>query len=496
LAQLGRHDEAVAGRLKALGIPARDPGTPPALVDLSAHYNLSFQDQTHPWEPTRSVESLASLEPGDRFLAGVRFDVRGAIRAGNSPNPAEGRFLTPHVRDLAIHQHCRRLHFLHVIYYAGQQGVAAGRYVVHYEDGSQVEIPLVHDQNIGYWSGSTALVGGELVRAWIRAGEPTPHLDRWGRLYRFGWSNPKPHLRIETVDLEPAKATTGAGLQAMLLVAITAQAEPTPTITRHPQRLIVKAGEPASFNVEAQDEAPVAYQWQLNDEKLPAATNATLHLPAAERLHVGQYTVHVRSRVAEPVIAVTSQPAGLAVQEGDLIVGALRRQMFTNLPGSKLTDLTNALHFPLRPNSVDWVPQFEVPPDAADHYGVRLTGFLLPPESDEYRFYLSSDDEGALFLSTDDSQANARLIAREPLWTASRDWTVRHGRPNQENVSRAIRLDGGRRYSVEALMKEGEGADSLAVTWRLSDEPEPGIGSPPIPGRYLAVPAEWIKTQP
>lgn len=164
LEQLGRHDEAVAGRLKALGIPVRDPGTPPALLDFSAHYNLSFQDQTHPWEPTRGVESLASLEPGDRYLAGVRFDLRGAIRAGNSPNLADRRFLTPHARGLAVHQHCRQLHFLHVVYYVGQQGGAAGCYVVHYEDGSQVEIPILRDENIGYWSGSTEPARGDLLR--------------------------------------------------------------------------------------------------------------------------------------------------------------------------------------------------------------------------------------------------------------------------------------------------------------------------------------------
>lgn len=75
------------------------------------------------------------------------------------------------------------------------------------------------------------------------------------------------------------------------------------------------------------------------------------------------------------------------------------------------------------------VHQFESPSNFADCYGVRLTGYLVPPKSGPYRFYLGSEDEGALFLSTDDSPG----------------------------------------------------------------DPPPESFSPPIPGTYLAVPTDWLE---
>ena len=61
-------------------------------------------------------------------------------------------------------------------------------------------------------------------------------------------------------------------------------------------------------------------------------------------------------------------------------------------------------------------------------------------------------------------------------------------RPNQENISKPIPLEEGRRYYIEALMKEGEGGDCLGVVWQLPGGVPPVFGDPPIPGTYLAYP--------
>ena len=112
---------------------------------------------------------------------------------------------------------------------------------------------------------------------------------------------------------------------------------------------------------------------------------------------------------------------------------------------------------------------------------------------DEDRYYICSDDEGVLLLSTDESVEHKRPVAHEPEWNPSRLWVLPHGRPKQENVSEPIRLEAGRHYYVEALMKEGKVLDNLAVTWQLPGEPPPENLAPPIPGAYLAVPDEWPK---
>jgi hypothetical protein len=51
--------------------------------------------------------------------------------------------------------------------------------------------------------------------------------------------------------------------------------------------------------------------------------------------------------------------------------------------------------------------------DWADNYVQRLSTWFVPPTTGRYVFYLSSDDDSDLFLSTDENEANKRLIAQQ-----------------------------------------------------------------------------------
>ena len=57
---------------------------------------------------------------------------------------------------------------------------------------------------------------------------------------------------------------------------------------------------------------------------------------------------------------------------------------------------------------------FEVPTNALDNYGTRLRGYLCPAVSGNYTFWIASDDNGELWLSTDETEANKTLIANVP----------------------------------------------------------------------------------
>jgi hypothetical protein len=253
----------------------------------------------------------------------------------------------------------------------------------------------------------------------------------------------------------------------------------------------VAAGENVVFAVAAQSDAPLLYQWQFNEADLPGATNATLAIKPVRREDAGVYTVQVRNALADSVLTLTSKPAALMVKADDLSYGTLRREMFTNVSGLKLSDLTNHARFPNSPDGVDFVHQFETPSNVADNYGVRLTGYLVPPKTGAYRFFICSNDEGAFLLSIDQSPEHKRRIAHEPGWNDARLWTATHSRPNHDNISETIHLEAGRPYFIEALTKAGEGWDNLGVAWQMPGEPPPENFAPPIPGTYLAVPAEW-----
>ena len=98
----------------------------------------------------------------------------------------------------------------------------------------------------------------------------------------------------------------------------------------------------------------------------------------------------------------------------------------------------------------------------AEDYGQRFTAWITAPTTGNYVFWISSDDNSVLYLSTDEQPAGKQTIASVPGWTNSREWTK-----YPEQQSAAIPLQAGRRYYVEALMKEASGGDNLAVRWKL-----------------------------
>ncbi|MGC8888187.1 MAG: lamin tail domain-containing protein [Verrucomicrobiia bacterium] len=149
------------------------------------------------------------------------------------------------------------------------------------------------------------------------------------------------------------------------------------------------------------------------------------------------------------------------------------REVYTGINGTAISDLTNSPSFPSSPSLEDLLTNyFEAPTDWNDNYGTRVRGLIIPPMTGNYIFWIASDDNSQLFLSTDDNPANKRLIASVNSWTSSREWTKE---ANQQSAP--IRLTNGVRYYIEALQKEGGGGDNLAVGWQLPD----GTLERPIP---------------
>lgn len=144
----------------------------------------------------------------------------------------------------------------------------------------------------------------------------------------------------------------------------------------------------------------------------------------------------------------------------------LLREVWTGIGGGvSVSDLTSSPNYPSRPSSANYVTDlFEAPIDVLEEYGQRLHGYLVPPLTGDYTFWISSDDGGALYLSSDEDPAKATRIARVDGWTSPREW-------NRESNQRSapIRLTAGNAYYISALMKEGYGGDNLAVRWRLPD---------------------------
>ena len=157
--------------------------------------------------------------------------------------------------------------------------------------------------------------------------------------------------------------------------------------------------------------------------------------------------------------------------------GSILREVYQGIGGNAISDLTNNPIYPNSPTLTNFVTDlFESPSNFDDNYGQRMHGYITPPVTGNYTFWLATDDNGALFLSTDSDPANVRLIASVPDWAGQREWTK-----FPEQQSAPVALKAGQSYYIMALQKEGGGGDNLAVRWLRPD----GVDEGPIPATYL-----------
>ncbi len=172
------------------------------------------------------------------------------------------------------------------------------------------------------------------------------------------------------------------------------------------------------------------------------------------------------------------------------LVHGLNYERFDNLTGTSVSDLTTNADF-TSADSHSYIEDFEIPENIGDEYGARVRGYIVPPISGEYEFWVSSDDESEVYLYTvyDKSHANfslptiAQTISNDPLIHI----TGSHSQPREfEDSFKAVHgssytqwdqyvgqtyfsknLEVGKLYYVEALYKEGTAGDHLSLGWRL-----------------------------
>jgi hypothetical protein len=165
-------------------------------------------------------------------------------------------------------------------------------------------------------------------------------------------------------------------------------------------------------------------------------------------------------------------------------LGNIVYELWENISGTNLDDLKNNWNYPSNPSSTGELNSFEWDLADTDNYGGRIHGWLYVPADGEYTFWICTDDQGELWLSTDDDPGNVELIAYvkdSPTATggyASLNQWDKY--PSQE--SEPVSLMGGQRYYIMALWKEGSGGDHCQVAWQGPGIPERTI----IPGGNLS----------
>lgn len=222
LRQLGRLAEIEATQDQLYRIPERAPSLPSRLIDLTGFYNAGLSRNWH----GHPDGNLASLRPGVHRLDGVPFDIRGIVQLQCDMMRVDQnlRVLTHQyprrIEGIPIDQRAESIHFIQASLYGssvfGPKGIPVVSYIFRYSDGTRHVFDLklgehTRDWWIGKPSNSPAFTPEAGLNLVWQAYIPSGNIG----LFKTTWINPKPDLRIESLDLVSAMTTPGAFLLAI-----------------------------------------------------------------------------------------------------------------------------------------------------------------------------------------------------------------------------------------------------------------------------------------
>jgi hypothetical protein len=258
-------------------------------------------------------------------------------------------------------------------------------------------------------------------------------------------------------------------------------------ITSAPASATVTEGWAASFSVAATTDSQVpiiSYQWKRNGVDIPGANSSTYTTPILSQANNNdKYTVVVN---APGATATTTAAANLTVQPGVVSTGFLRYEAW---PGKGLADVENNLAgiAPIMSALV----RAQTTNSVADNYSDRISGYFIPPTTGNYVFFVGSDDDSNLYLSTDSEPANKKLIAHEAGWSSYANWTTAGGAGSVASDKRSdqfantqwpggtvITLNANQRYYIEIDHHEGTGGDWVGAYYKLEADADPANGTP------------------
>ena len=200
--------------------PPRDANAPERLLDLTLFYNATLTESWHSRTTGAIANNLAELPSGLQTFAGVEFDVRGVVQLGSTSRSATN--FPAAIKGIAVHQKCRRLHFLHAAAFgnARQEGKEIGSYIIHYASSPmRLEIPIVYGEAVRDWHKleGEPEPGKDLKVVWTGENELSKSQGRSLRLFLTTWTNLVPDMEIDSIDY-----VSEMSIAAPFLIAITA----------------------------------------------------------------------------------------------------------------------------------------------------------------------------------------------------------------------------------------------------------------------------------
>jgi ferric-dicitrate binding protein FerR (iron transport regulator) len=201
--------------------------------------------------------------------------------------------------------------------------------------------------------------------------------------------------------------------------------------------------------------------------KLTAMTNST-------RLDVAEGKVKFTRLSDLNAISVTSGHYAVVMADYELaalpFTGNISREWWGNMPTNTFGDLRNNPGFLNHPDGWNIANQLDLQPVKTNHFGMRFCGYLHPPVTGDYEFWVAGATYTELLMSPDDDPDRKVVIAiTEPRYSGFSEWAP------------PVPLVAGRIYYIEAIVLVATGEGSFSVAWKRPDKPRE-----PLTGEFLS----------
>lgn len=214
-------------------------------------------------------------------------------------------------------------------------------------------------------------------------------------------------------------------------------------------------------------------------------TGAIIEIPTIEPGAEAVLSVSNVRDIAEgagnPVAAGTT----VSISGPSLVQGKLLWEYYGGISGTAVNLVEESAKYPGLPDRWESMSAANTDVDSlsniADNFGARISGWITPAESGEYRFFIRSDDASHLYISDSADAAGATLVAFENGCCGA----FREPDAANTTTSEPINLTAGTSYYIAMVYKEGGGGDWAQLAWRKEGDTTAAGSLTPIPGKFF-----------
>jgi hypothetical protein len=206
------------------------------------------------------------------------------------------------------------------------------------------------------------------------------------------------------------------------------------------------------------------------------------------------YTVAITG-VKDQMLPAATVAAGSSVtfKSWALVPGTLRFEHYDNIASASDAALVAGMSDPRvlagTPTTLGTITgsfntRSVFPDDSHENYLAKITGFITPPESGDYDFFVRSDDASRVYLSTTETLPDPATSDPIAIETGCCRAFQEPGDP--ATTATPISLQAGRKYAILVFLKEGGGGDWLELALRKTTDSTAAADLRPMTAQYFA----------